>query len=157
MDQDYQRYLNAYVRWGSAYCNVMCWLALGAITAGISKKFVPSLCANPFPAEFSRLLQNHDFLGVSFSIACEKQFAVQIGLAVWIAYTLLRLPFLRYQTGPLLKLFRLQLVRTDGKKWGFKYALTYSVLEWLPLLLASILFVFFICKNPTGYLQFGLN
>lgn len=57
--------------------------------------------------------------------------------AAWVISSLVRIPFLIWKGGPLLKGMGVYLIRLDGKDWNLKNTLSYGFIEWLPTLLGA--------------------
>lgn len=139
MDQDYQRYLNSYVRWSKFFCDVVCWFAVGFLASVILEFYVTYETCNVLNTGLSgETIENTEAAQAMSQELCSARIGFHSWAIAWLVYPVLRIPFLIRQSGPMMKIMGLRFVRENGQKWTLMNVVTYGFIEWLPAFLGAL-------------------
>ena len=144
MDEKFYSYYISNVRWTKFTCDVLYWFIVGILAGFISEFYFTLETCKSLEAELlAKAASDDEFLGDLPQTVCSMETALKSWAAAWFISTLIRIPFLVRQGGPLLKGMGVYLTRLDGKDWNLTNALSYGFIEWLPVLLgAAYVFLF---------------
>lgn len=138
------KYYLSKVRWTKFTCDLLyCFII--CISAGLISEFYFTLnTSKNLEAELlAKAASNDGFSGDWAQTIWWVETTLKSWTAAWFISTLIRIPFLIRQEGPLLKGMGLYLTRLDRKDWSLTNALSYGFIEWLPVLLgAAYVFLF---------------
>ncbi len=144
MDKQFYKYFISNVRWTKCSCDVVYWFVVGFLACLLSEfYFTMEMCKNIEAETLANSSIGINFTGIYQFSTCSMEASLKSWAAAWFICTLIRIPFLLRQSGPILKMMGVYLTRFDGKRWDLKTALLYGFIEWLPVHLGAV-YVFFI-------------